>query len=76
MWRHLCLDERYAAPTGRNVQTYERRVDQFVRAILPYANHDEVEHAKGEVYRIFGKPEADDAVARGSTNQHEPTPRV
>lgn len=60
MWAHRCMGARFAHRVrAQNIQTYSRRVEQFVDAILPAdaSPFQRAEAIRG-VYAQFGWPKA------------------
>lgn len=69
MWTHICLKRRHACPLAVDVQTYRRRIEQFVDAICPLATPEEREVYIAEAMALcpnYDQPRSVGAVVPGS----------
>lgn len=65
MWTHICLKGRHACPPASNVQTFQRRVEQLVDALLPTnASVERRAEAIAMVSKVFDQ-EADSRLSPG-----------
>ena len=55
MWTHICLKRRHACPPAANIQTFTRRAEQLIDALIPGASPEKRTEAIRIVHETFGE---------------------